>query len=134
MRPTARGALIMAAGFPVALVPVLISPQLWTLWLAFVGAALSLMAIDAVLALPRRRVAITATPPEILYIGDSDNLVIEIKPRGWRRAVRMEVLCDLDEDLEVQPIKLIQIPSQTVGKAKVRLVPKRRGHVRVERV
>ncbi|MBT8494144.1 MAG: DUF58 domain-containing protein [Deltaproteobacteria bacterium] len=124
----------MATGFPIALIPVLVSPQLWTLWLTFVGAVLVLMAIDTVLALPRRRLKIDIEPPETLYIGDSDDLVIGLEPRGWRRRLRLEVLCDLGPDLEVQPTRRVVIPGGQRGEVRIELSPRRRGTARVEKL
>ena len=85
MRPTLRCVLVFAAGFPVSLLAVLVSTRLWTLWLAYLGFAALLMGIDALLGLPRRRLSITTTVPDTLYIGESDPLELELHVRHRRR-------------------------------------------------
>lgn len=134
MKPTFRGVLLFAVGFPVALMPVLVNVQLWTMWLAFVGAAVVLTGMDALLALPRRRLRYEIVPPETLYIGDSDELEIRFSPRSWRRRLKLEVLVDLDEDLETQPSIEVSVPPGESAVARIQLTPKRRGNVKVERL
>src|SRR4029079_5283963 len=55
MRPTLRCLLVFLAGIPLSLGAVAIHPRLWTVWVAYLGAAVLLAGLDGVLALPRRR-------------------------------------------------------------------------------
>ncbi len=134
MRPTFRCVLMFTAGFPVALIPVLVTPQLWTLWLTFMAATVALTGFDALLALPRRRLEHGLTPPETLFIGDSDDLVIVLRPRSWRRRVVVEVLVDLDEQLVPQPIRKVIISGGDTTEVRIPLTAKRRGTVKIERL
>jgi len=134
MRPTLRGLLIFTAGFPVALIPVLVSPQLWTLWLTFVAATIALIGIDGLLALPVKRLKYEPIPPETLYIGDQDDLIIELSARSWRGRSSVEVLVDLDDELHPQPAQLVLVERGQTTRVAVALVPKRRGTVRVQRL
>jgi uncharacterized protein (DUF58 family) len=130
MRPTLRAVLLFAAAFPVALVPVLASARLWTVWLAWLGFAALLVGVDAVLGLPRRRLRATVHAPATLYIGERDPLEIELAaPRG--RAADVEIVCDLHEDLEPQPAQTVRLTPAAPGRAAVTLAPRRRGTVAV---
>lgn len=136
MRPGLRAILVLLGGAPVALVAVLIAEQLWTLWAGYLGAVVLAIGADAALALPRRRLELTAATPETLFIGDGDPLVLELAAPGWsdRRRADIEILCDLHPDLEPQAVKLVRLQGGERVRLDVPLVPKRRGTVRVEAV
>src|SRR5690606_12398063 len=86
MRPTLRCVLAFAGAVPVSLVAVLVDARLWTLWLGYLGAVALLTGLDAALSLPRRRLQVRATAPELLFIGDEDPLEVELRTRRWPRA------------------------------------------------
>src|SRR5262249_15350515 len=50
MRPTLRALIVFLAGIPLSLSAVAISPRLWTMWLAYLGAAFLLLGADLVLS------------------------------------------------------------------------------------
>jgi len=134
MRPTLRCVLVFAAGFPASLLAVLVSQRLWTLWLAYLGFAALITGIDALLALPRRRLAIATDAPEMLYIGETDPFRIALSAKRWRRRAAVEVLCDFGRDLEPQPSQRTVVKPGAGARVEVALVPHRRGTVSVERV
>jgi uncharacterized protein (DUF58 family) len=129
MRPTLKGVLLFAAAFPLSLVPALASPRLWTVWLAWLGFAALLVGVDAILGLPRRRLAAAVRAPRQLYIGERDPLAIELRARG--RGADVEILCDLHEDLEPQPPQTVRVAPGSPACAEVALAPRRRGTVAV---
>ena len=131
MRPTLRAMIVFLAGIPISLVAVVVSPRLWTMWLAYLGAALMLLGVDFVLALPRRRLKIDPQLPEQLFIGESGVAKLELTAR-WRRAAPLELVAELDDDLEPQPpLKAIVKPPVEAGPGRatveLALVPRRRG-------
>jgi uncharacterized protein (DUF58 family) len=152
MRPTLRCVLVITAGLPLSLTAATISAHLWPTWLAFIGAVVLAAGLDALLALPRRRMRVEVTMPEALYIGDQDDLVIDLSAPGWTRPMDVDVLVDLDDDLVQQPSQRVALapgassqPGESgqpgaapAGEARTRatvpLVPKRRGEMGVERV
>jgi uncharacterized protein (DUF58 family) len=135
MRPTLRATLLFAGAFPVALLAALASARLWTLWLGYLAAAFALVGLDAILALPRRRLRVSAHAPAQLYIGDAhgEPLAVELASRAGRGA-RVELLAELDEDLEPQPPTSLRVPRARRGAAhaQVALVPRRRGRLLVK--
>ncbi len=134
MRPTLRCVLVFAAGFPASLLAVLVSERLWTLWLAYLGFVVLLTGVDALLALPRRRLAIAADAPGTLYIGETDPCRIDLRMRRWRRSVDAEVLCDLGPNLEPQPSTRVVVKPGDGARIDIALLPHRRGTVTVRRV
>jgi len=130
MRPTLRCLLVFLAGIPISLGAVTIHPRLWTVWITYLGAAVMLAGLDALLALPRRKLRITAQVPEQVFIGETGTATVELT--AGRRGGTLEILAELDDDLAPQP------PSQAVlratergqparARASVMLVPRRRG-------
>src|SRR5215208_4278079 len=99
MRPTPRTVRLLLAGVPVALVPAIAGARLWPLWLVYLGGCALAWLIDAVLALPRRRLALTVTPPALIHIGEPEPLVLELRAIGWKRAMAIDIAVDLDEEL-----------------------------------
>lgn len=138
MRPTLRCVLALAAGLPLSLTAATISAYLWPLWLAYLGAVALAVGLDAALALPRRRLLVQATTPEALYVGDRDDLVLDLSVPGWTRPMDVELLVDLDDDLVQQPAQEVALSENGDGAARARaavaLVPRRRGTMAIERV
>jgi uncharacterized protein (DUF58 family) len=127
--PTSRAVLLLAAGFPVALLPALVLPWLWPAWAALVAALAGALVLEAVLGRPPRGLGVTAEAPPALYTGDSDPLTLRIGG-GWPRPVALDVLCDFDDLLAPQPAVRVTAGRDPV-EAQVPLVPRRRGTTRV---
>lgn len=119
--------LLFALGIPVALVPSLVDPRLWTLWLAFVVCAVAALVVDALLGLPRRRLVIEAVAPDTLYIGDHDPLHLRLSAPDWQRPQRVHVLAELGERLHPAPPIDFLIPVGESLRTALELVPSRRG-------
>jgi len=132
MRPTLRSVLLVAGGFPVSLAPALVQPDLWSLWLAYLLATTVLIAIDGVFSVPRRRVDVTVSAPDTLYIGDSDPMQVTVAAPRWRLPATIEVLADLDTDLEPQPLAQVTVRPGEQANVDVTLKPRRRGRVELE--
>ncbi|HMG54285.1 MAG TPA: DUF58 domain-containing protein, partial [Kofleriaceae bacterium] len=130
MRPTLRCLVVFLAGIPVALGAVTIHPRLWTVWLAYLGAAATLAGLDALLALPRRKLRIAARVPEQLFIGETGSAVIELS--AGRRGAAIEVVAELDDALAPQPpgraVLRAEAPRQPArAELAIALAPRRRG-------
>lgn len=128
-RPTPRAVLLLAAGFPLALLPALVAASLWPLWAAALAGTLALVAAEWLLAVAASDVTLEARAPGVLYVGDRDVLRLTLTARSPRR-VPVEVLCDLDATLEVQPALRVEAGPEAV-EASVPLVPRRRGSAEV---
>src|SRR5258708_2633637 len=128
MRPTLRSVLLFAGGVPVALLPAIFTARLWTVWLAYTGVALFLIAADAALALGPRRLHVATELPETLFIGEAATLALKLSaPRG----VRIEILCDVDETLP--PVALVEVfvVAGIETTASLPLLPRRRGQASI---
>jgi uncharacterized protein (DUF58 family) len=123
--PTRRAVLLLAGGFPLALLPALASAALWPVWAAALAAAVAGLALELLLGLPARRVAVVARPPAALYVGDRDVLAVEVRS-GWPRTVRFELMCDFDGLLQPQDAVRGETGREP-GLVHVPLVPLRRG-------
>lgn len=131
MRPTLRAVLLFALGIPIALLPSLVDPRLWTLSLAFSVCAIVALMVDALLGLPRGRLRIEAVAPDMLYIGDQDPLHLRVSAPGWPRTLHLHVLPELGERLHGQPPADLVIEPGTPTRAELPLVPCRRGEAEV---
>ncbi|BDG04583.1 DUF58 domain-containing protein [Anaeromyxobacter oryzae] len=128
--PTPRAVALVAAGFPVALLPALVHPRLWGLWL--VAAALSAIAIglDALLAPAPRGVSMEIDVPGQLPIGEAGAARVSIA--GVRGARALEVLADLHADLAPQPVRGIQPGPDGRAELEIPLLARRRGRPTVD--
>jgi uncharacterized protein (DUF58 family) len=131
MRPTRRAILLAALGLPVALLPVLVHPRLWTLWPAYLGLLALALGADALLSPRRREVSGAVEIPGTLYIGDEEEAVLTVRVPSPRR-LPVTVAVDLSDRLAPQP----PLRGRVAGGAaemRFRLVPLRRGQIVVER-
>lgn len=129
MRPTLRCLVMFLAGIPLSLGAVAIHPRLWTVWLAYLGAAVTLAGLDAVLGLPRRKLRVTARVPEQVFIGETATAAIDLA--AGRRGATLELLAELDDDLVPQPPGRAVLTATGAGPARatvgLTLAPRRRG-------
>jgi uncharacterized protein (DUF58 family) len=102
MRPTLRCLVLLLAGIPISLGAVSLDVRLWTVWISYLGAVLLVTGLDAVLALPRRRLRVTVEAPDQIFIGETRSARLVLSAR-WRRAAELAVLAELDPDLAPQP-------------------------------
>ncbi|MHC4931814.1 MAG: DUF58 domain-containing protein [Planctomycetota bacterium] len=130
MRPTTFCVLVFAAGIAVALLSAILSERLWTLWFAYLGLSLIACAADVLFGLRPKRLMIGTNAPDTIYIGDEGRL--EVRLRAPRRVLRpIELLVDLGENLEPQPLVPVAIPASGRGRGEFALKPLRRGTVTV---
>lgn len=124
-RPAPRAVLLLAAGFPVALLPALVARALWVAWALYLALALALIAAEWLLATSATEIAVEASAPPVLYVGDRDLLCLTVTIRG-SRSLPVELLCDLGENLEPQrPTRALAGPRGV--EVRIPLVPRRRG-------
>jgi uncharacterized protein (DUF58 family) len=129
--PTQRCVLLFMLGFPISLVPAVISGRLWPFWVASFGLTCLLIGLDALLGLPRRRLEMESSIPPMLYIGDSAAMEITLTTRQWARGASIEVQSELSEELEPARDIAVDLASDGTATFEVPLVPRRRGNARV---
>jgi uncharacterized protein (DUF58 family) len=128
--PTPRAAALTALGLPLALLPALVHPRLWGLWL--VCAALSALAIglDALLALPAGRLEVAVEVPATLPVGAPGAARLRLAARGG--PLRVEALLDLHEDFAPAPVLWAAVPAGAPVVLEFPLVARRRGRPTVD--
>lgn len=134
IQPTRRALLVFAAGLVAAILPVLVASALWPIWVVYVGAALSLLGVDAALGAPSSRLEVAVRTPALLYIGSEDPAELTVGTPNWSRRTYVEVLPELGEKLTKQPLTRLEVPPNGRAKHAFPLVPKRRGRAWVHGV
>ena len=130
--PTPRAVALVALGFPLALLPVLVHPRLWGLWLvAFALTALAI-GLDALLALPPGDLAVELELPETLAVGAVGAARVRFSAR--RTPGRVEALLDLHENFEPTPSLRVPVAGGTSTAVDFPLRARRRGRPTVDAV
>jgi len=123
--PTPRAIGLAAALFPLALLPALVHPRLVGAWLVAAGLVLAATGLDAILALPARRLAVEVATPPSLAVGEAGAAVVTLRAP---RAVRgVELLVDLHPDFAPQPPRTVDLAAGVAARVEVRLAARRRG-------
>ena len=133
-RPTPRAALLFGAGIPAALVLVVVESGLWPFALAYLGLAIVVTGIDGILALPRHALDITVRAPHTLYVGDSDELEVNLAVAAGRPAARVELALDVGADLTRPPRTTVDVAAGDGARVVLALVPERRGELSIDRL
>ena len=134
IRPTPRAVVVFGAGIPVSLVLALAVERLWPLGLVYLGTAILLTGLDALLAPRSRALVAEVAAPDLLYVGAGDDLTVTLRVDDARQPVPVELVCDFGPVLDrVERRSLTLIPGRTATLA-LPLVPLRRGTARVERL
>ena len=134
IQPTRRAVLIFAAGLPLALLVAGIAPSAWVVALDYSVLALLVILADAVLALPARHLTAGIACPERLFIGEAGALTATIDTAGYRRTLRLELLAEQQGDLDPPVIVAVAVLPNEPATASLKLVPRRRGRVSIERI
>ncbi len=134
IRPTPRAVLVFAAAAPVSLVVVVFDAGLWPFGAGLLVLATLAMGIDAFLATPVRGLAIDVAAPEILYVGDADDLRVSLSVAPDRRSVVVELACDVGAIRATPARPSVAIAAGSTTEAVIALRPRRRGTARVERL
>lgn len=133
MQPTTRSGLLLVAGILVAAVPIFVGGQFWVLWLSYLALVLLLMGADGALAAPGRKIDVSFTWPDQLYIGAPGKLGLALHLPGRFVPSRFDFLLEVGELLN-QPTKDELYPDAS-GKMETELELRahRRGTALVER-
>ncbi len=134
MRPTSRCVLLFAAGLPLAALPLLFGAGFWTAWVVWVGVACVLTGVDALLALPGRKLDVKLEAPATLFVGDRAAATVTLQALARSATRRVTVLVDLSELLTPQAEVEAVFGEGQRAEAEIELVPVRRGTAVLERV
>ncbi len=134
MRPSARAVAVFAAGVPLTAAVVLLDETLWLFGVVYPLAAALLLGVDAVLALPARRLAVRVTAPGVLHLDDRQDLLIEAETPAWRGRTLLRLLFDLEGPLVRPPERSLVVQAGRSARLALPLVAERRGTATVHRL
>lgn len=134
IQPTRRAVLIFAAGLPLAVLVVSIAPAAWVFVLDYGVLVLLAILADGLLASPARRLTVGIACPDRLFIGEAGAITATVDTAGYRRGLRLELLAEQKGALDPPEIVAVDIRAGAFATASLRLVPRRRGRVTVERI
>jgi len=128
IHPTPRAAWLLAAGIPLALLPVWAGGSLFPLWLAGFALALGLLVLDGLLLFPARRITAAVRTPDAIGVGDERRATVALRADPGRRgAVRVEVVAELSETLRPHAPREVRLTAEGGRQLGVPLVAARRG-------
>ncbi len=133
MHPTPRAVLLAAAGFPAALLPALVHPRLWGVWLVLLALATLAIGLDAILALPPARLSVEVEAPDALAVGQQGGLAVRLSA-GRRGPDAVEIRCELDPEFAPPPPATVPLAGGGPAEVALPLVARRRGKLSVDEV
>jgi uncharacterized protein (DUF58 family) len=131
-RPTRRALLLLAAGLPVAALPMLFHGRFAALSVAWLAATALLLGIDAALALRRGEWRVDVVVPDTLFLGDADPLRVELLALRPSLVKEVELRCDLDELFVPADSIPLAVGEDGAARAEIPLAPRRRGRGHVD--
>jgi uncharacterized protein (DUF58 family) len=134
IRPTRRAVLIFAAGIPLSLFIVIYDAALWPLSFNYGALVLFAVSVDALLALPPRRLTLAVGAPEKLYIGERGAILVSVPPGAHRRGTPLELLSEQRGELDPPDIVTVELEPGREARVELPLVPRRRGKIWVDRL
>ena len=134
MRPTGRAVFVFSLGVPLALAIVLAEPGLWSVGIVYLGVAIVLTGFDGLMALTRRALTIDIELPDVIYIGDRNDIDVALTVERRSPGARVEIVCDVSDIIE--PPRMAHAPAAagTTTRVAIPLVARRRGTAVVERL
>ena len=125
IRPTSRAVLLLAAGFPLALLPTVVAPSLWTVWAVAIAITWGVLLAELFRMATRNDVVIESAVPSTVAIGLPESASFQLRhARG--REVAVTLRAEFDAEF-VAPEDLAQTVTSTPREVRVPLVPRRRG-------
>jgi len=103
MQPTKRAVVIVLAGLPLALLPVLVWTNLWPVWMAMWAVFLVASGVDLVLLPKRKRLGVTFDIPETLYLGTDEPASAMVAIAGRKSPVQVWMKLDVSDNLAPLP-------------------------------
>ncbi len=131
MRPTTAAALLFSFSVPLALLIVTLWPGAWYAALYFPLAMVALLVADASMALPSRRLGLTAKTPVRLYIGDKGEVAVRLDAADYTRPLAVDALLEIDGEAEAPTVARITL-AEGNSECQLPVTPIRRGKVVVQ--
>ncbi len=134
MKPTPHLLLLFLVALVTAVLPVFLGPRLVSIWLVTVATLFLLGGLDAILALPPRRLGVTLQVPPRIPIGERDEATLALRARSRFRHTRIRVAAETEGGIEPLGIRVFGLADGGAVDAALPLVPTRRGRTRIRRI
>ena len=134
MKPTQLALMLWVAGLAAALLPVVIGTQLWPFWLLTVGALTLLMGLDALLGLPKGRLAWQVVPPDVVAIGEREPILVTLAATSRRRRTAIRVRVEARGDISPLPSRTARLGEEGRAEVEIPIEPHRRGRIELESI
>ncbi|MGB8932200.1 MAG: DUF58 domain-containing protein [Anaeromyxobacteraceae bacterium] len=128
--PTPRAIAAAAALFPIALLPALVHPRLFGLWVVAVTLVALALGLDAILAVSPDRIAVELEAPATLAVGQPGEAVLVLRSPQAIRA--MELRVDCHPDFAPPPLVRVGLGAGRLERVPVPLVAQRRGKLTLD--
>ena len=128
--PRPRLIWITVAAFPVALLPALLHPRLWGIWLVCLALTVLAFGLDVLLSVPPRMMSVAVECPQRVAVGELG--VAKVTLRAPRAAGQVELLLDLHPDFVRQPIRAVRLQPARPETLGIALQALRRGALTVD--
>jgi len=132
LKPTLRAVLIVTVGLFPALLPAILAPRLFPLWIGYVVATLVAIGLDLLATARPGWVPAKVELPSVFFIGDEDQAVVRVKNLHPRRRIDIEVVLDTAGVLPAVETHRATIGAEMEGRIGITLRPLRRGTARIE--
>lgn len=128
--PTPRAIALGAALFPLSILPALVHPRLFGVWLVAAALLALALGLDALLGVAPAAVALELEAPKTLAVGaEGEALALLRAPRAIR-PVELRVECHAD--FAPPPTAFVAVPAGAQGRARIPLVARRRGKLSLD--
>ena len=132
IRPTRAAVLAFAALLPIPWLLLIFRPGLWPF--AFDASALVLIVVatDAALAYPRRRLHLELTAPEAGFVGEPLAATVALATGTRRPPAHFELALDVSGDAQPSLARDVYALGGRTSRLAVKIVPQRRGILRID--
>ena len=130
-RPTLRAVLWFALSIPVALLLITVWRGGWYVSLYLPVMTLALIAADAAMALPNRRLNVECNLPARLFVGQAGSVLCKLSAEKQKRPVPLELLLEQTGEADAPRIVACFLTDARLD-CSLPLVPRRRGRLSVE--
>ncbi len=132
VQPTRRTLTIVALGFPLALLPVLVSPSFWVAWIGVWALFLMALVVEMAMLPARRDFDVRLDAPHRAGIASALEVRVLISRLPGARPLQIEVALDLSGF--TQRLLPVSIMCSESASARLRIVPTRRGIIEFETI
>jgi uncharacterized protein (DUF58 family) len=134
IKPTWRTVSLFLLSLPIALFAVISDEGLWGFSLGAIAIIILLILLDAFLAFSPARLAVTASAPEKIFIGEHGVVTLNVGQANNQQPVHFQMILEQRGDVEPPNPDIVTLPPHEKASITLPIIPKRRGRIWVDRV